>query len=303
MGLPGWLCFRIARHMLRTRKSGDAGANPASLRRADYETHRAETRQREFERYFSSIDLTGLDVLDFGCGHGGLSVFLATRGVRSLTGVDLAEDRIESAIALAKSRALPVQPRFLLASDDRTIDLPDESIDAILCFDVLEHVMEYEAIIREWRRVLRLDGRVLIHWVPWWNPYGPHINSLVPIPWSHMLFSERVLIDTCARVYELPEFVPKCWDLDEQGNRKPNKWQELKVLPGVNRLTIRRFEKICRRVGLWFERAQIVGFGGSRTARSTRVLTHVPGLREFFTSHTVYELRRAPETSAPGTDA
>ena len=229
MGLPGWLCFRIARHMLRTRKSGDAGANPASLRRADYETHRAETLQREFERYFSSIDLTGLDVLDFGCGHGGLSVFLATRGVRSLTGVDLAEDRIESAIALAKSRALPVQPRFLLASDDRTIDLPDESIDAILCFDVLEHVMEYEAIIREWRRVLRLDGRVLIHWVPWWNPYGPHINSLVPIPWSHMLFSERVLIDTCARVYELPEFVPKCWDLDEQGNRKPNKWQELKV--------------------------------------------------------------------------
>ena len=303
MGLPGWLCFRIARHMLRTRKSGDAGANPASLRRADYETHRAETLQREFERYFSSIDLTGLDVLDFGCGHGGLSVFLATRGVRSLTGVDLAEDRIESAIALAKSRALPVQPRFLLASDDRTIDLPDESIDAILCFDVLEHVMEYEAIIREWRRVLRLDGRVLIHWVPWWNPYGPHINSLVPIPWSHMLFSERVLIDTCARIYELPEFVPKCWDLDEQGNRKPNKWQELKVLPGVNRLTIRRFEKICRQVGLSIERAQIVGFGGSRTARSTRVLTHVPGLREFFTSHTVYELRRAPETSATGTDA
>ncbi len=296
MGLPNWLCFRIARHMIRTRKSGDAGANPASLRRADYEEHRAQTLRKEFEKYFGSIDLTGLDALDFGCGHGGLSVFLAGRGVRSVTGVDLAEDRIASASALAKSRELPVQPRFLLASDGRTINLPDESVDAILCFDVLEHVIEYEAIIREWRRVLRAGGRVLIHWVSWWNPYGPHINSLVPIPWSHVLFSERVLIDTCARIYDLPEFVPKHWDLDENGNKKANKWHTLNQLPGLNRLTIRRFEKTCRRAEWLFERAQIVGFGGSRAARCTRVLTRLPWLREFFTSHVVYVLRKPPTT-------
>lgn len=292
MGLPGWLCFRIARHMIRTRKSGDAGANPASLRRADYEQHRAQTLRREFEQYFDSIDLTALDVLDFGCGHGGLSVFLAGRGVRSVTGVDLAEDRIESAIALAESRELPVQPRFLLTRDSRTINLPDESLDAVLCFDVLEHVMQYEAVVREWLRVLRDDGRVLIHWVPWWNPYGPHINSLVPIPWSHVLFSERVLIETCARIYDLPEFVPKHWDLDQNGNKKANKWRKLNELPDVNRLTISRFEKTCRRSGFLFERAQVVGFGGSRAARFTRVLTCLPWLREFFTSHVVYVLRK-----------
>ena len=290
MGLPAWLCFRIARAMLRTRKPGDAGANPASYCRADYEVHRQEVLRDEFEKYFNDFDPTGLDILDFGCGHGGLSTLLADMGARSVTGIDLVPDRIDSANALVAQRDPAVRPRFLVAGDERTIDLPDASIDAILCFDVLEHVMEYEDIIREWWRVLRRNGRVLIHWVPWFNPYGPHINSLVPIPWSHVLFSEQVLIDTCARIYDLPEFVSKHWDLDENGNKKPNKWRQLKELPGVNRLTIGRFEAISRRVGFKLERRRIVGFGGSWKSRSTRLLTRLPLLREYFVSHTVYEL-------------
>ncbi len=278
MGLPGWLCFRIARRMIRARRPGDAGANPASLRKADYEEHRAATLVKEYKTYFRSTDLTNLDVLDFGCGHGGLCTYLANLGARGVTGIDLDSDRIESAKARARSLELAVQPRFLTASNEHAIDLPDDSVDVILCFDVLEHVMEYETIIREWSHVLRPGGRVLIHWVPWFNPYGPHINSLAPIPWAHVFFSERVLIDTCARIYDSPEFVPKHWDLDENGNKKPNKWRELDELPQVNRLTIARFERICRRVGLTIERAEMVGFGGSRAARCTRIFTRVPGL-------------------------
>jgi len=291
MGLPEWLCFRIARHMIRNRKPGHAGANPASYCRTDYEDHRGQTLRNEFDKYFSSINLTGLNVLDFGCGHGGLCAHVARKGAADVVGVDLVEDRIASARAMAEESKLPVKPRFILARDERSIELPDDSIDVIMCFDVLEHVMEYEAIIAEWRRILRPGGRVLIHWVPWWNPYGPHINSLVSIPWSHVFFSERTLLNTCARIYDLPEFVPKHWDLDETGRKKPNKWRVLQELPEVNRLSIRRFEKVCARARLTIERRRIVGFGGA-AARLTRALTHIPGLREFFTSHTIYELRK-----------
>ena len=290
-----WLCYRLALHMLRRRKPGDAGANPASYRREDYEEHRARTLEQEFDKYFSTVDLHGLDVLDFGCGHGGLAAYVARRGVRSVTGMDLAADRIASAETRVRSMDLPVKPRFIVAADERTIPLESGSVDAILCFDVLEHVMAYEAIVREWRRVLRPNGRVLIHWVPWWNPYGPHINSLVPIPWSHVLFSERVLINTCARIYDLPDFVPKHWDLDEQGRKKPNKWRVLKELPEVNRLTIRQFERTARAIGFELIRRQIVGFGG-RAGRWTRGLTSVPWINELFTSHTVYKLLK-PETA------
>jgi len=283
--------------MLRHRRPGDAGSNPASLRQVDYQAWRAATLRDHYERYFAQVDLTGRDVLDFGCGDGGLSLHVAAKGVRSITGIDLKAELIDAARARAATLRPAAQPRFVAASDQRSIDLPDANLDVILCFDVLEHILEYEAIVREWVRVLRPGGRVLILWVPWLHPYGPHINSLVPIPWAHVLFSQRVLLDTCARVYDLPEFEPKLWDLDEHGRKKPNKWRELDRLPAVNRLTIRRFERLCREVGLAIERAQYRGFGGGALAWCTHALTRVPGVRELFTSHTVYELRKPPRAS------
>lgn len=291
MRLPEWLCFHLARYMRRKRNPGDAGDNPASYCAADYEEHRSQVLRDELDEYFSSMNLSGLDVLDFGCGHGGLCAHVARKGAAGVVGVDLVADLIASAREMAERTELPIKPQFILADDERTIDVPHESIDVILCFGVLEHVMEYEAIIAEWRRILRAGGRVLIHWVPWWNPYGPHIESLVPIPWPHVFFAEQTLLNTCARMYDSPDFVPKHWDLDEAGRTKPNKWRVLKELPELNRLSIRRFEKTCSRTGLTIERRRIIGFGGA-AARFTRVLTRIPAVRELFTSHTVYELRK-----------
>lgn len=56
--------------------------------------------------------------------------------------------------------------------------------------------------------------------MPWWNPYGAHIESVVPLPWPHVFFSERVLLKTCSRVYAMPEFRPRKWDVDENRDEK-----------------------------------------------------------------------------------
>jgi hypothetical protein len=114
-----------------------------------------------------------------------------------------------------------------------------------------------------------------------------------------VLFSERVLTRTCARIYDLPEFTPRLWDLDEHGGKKPNKWHRLDRLPEVNRLTIHAFERACRRVGLRIARREIAGFGGSAASRLTRVLTRVPGVREFFSAYVIYELTPASAVGAP----
>jgi hypothetical protein len=135
---------------------------------------------------------------------------------------------------------------------------------------------------------------VLIWWCPWYHPYGHHIESLVPLPWIHAVFPERVLTRTCARIYDLPEFEPRIWDLDERGRKKPNKWRALRRLPDVNRLTIGRFERECDAAGFRIARRRVTGFGGSRAAKLTRVLTGLPGLREFFSAHVTYELRIEP---------
>jgi SAM-dependent methyltransferase len=290
MGLAAEVCFRLARHRLRTRTAADAGGNPATLDEQAYMAWRSRVLSAQLAHDFS-IRLAGLDVLDFGCGAGALSFVAARLGARSVIGIDVAPRLIQLAHEALAQEQPPVRPRFMASRCPTTIDLPDASIDAILCFDTLEHIADYRAVMREWRRVLRAGGRVLIWWSPWYHPYGHHIESLVPLPWAHVVFAEPALTRTCARIFDLDEFVPRVWDLDEEGRKKPNKWTDLTELPDVNRLTIRRFERACKPAGLRIEQRRIAGFGGTRAARLTRVLTRVPGLREFFTAHVTYELR------------
>jgi SAM-dependent methyltransferase len=299
MSLAQTLCFKLSKRMVLARRLGEAGENPATFDPGVYHGWRVKELQKQFTDHFDAAEMVGRDVLDFGCGSGALSLQASEAGAVSVTGIDLCASLIEQAKALCRCCKRERRPVFIVASDPKKIELPDDSFDIILCFDVLEHIIDYREIIPEWRRVLRANGRIFIWWVPWLNPYGHHIESLVPLPWAHVFFSDRVLIDTCARIYDLPEFKPRMWDLDDEGNKKPNKWRELASLPDLNRLTISRFEEICRRVGLNIERREVVGFGGSRAARLTRGLTRFPVLRELFCSRVIYSLRKSGEEDSP----
>jgi hypothetical protein len=95
----------------------------------------------------------------------------------------------------------------------------------------------------------------------------------------------------------MAEFRPRIWDTDATGQKKPNKWMTMNRLPEVNRLTMARFEKLCRDYGLRVEKRVIGGFGGSFLARMTRAFLHVPYLREGFTSCAVYTLRKGEATA------
>lgn len=292
MGLTTAICFRLAKRRLLTPQPGAAGEHPASFDARAYHDWRADELRQQFLEHFALTEVAGKDVLDFGCGSGALSLLVSEAGARSVTGIDLNAALIAQAESWCAARAPSNPPRFITARDTRSIALPDETCDLILCFDVLEHVLDYEAILAEWRRVLRRGGQIFIWWVPWLNPYGHHIESLVPLPWAHVFFSERVLLETCARIYDLPEFRPRWWDLDEQGRKRPNKWRQLQQLPDLNRLTIAQFEKRVRANGLRVERREVYGFGRAGLAGLARGLVRLPVLREYCCSRVIYRLRK-----------
>lgn len=293
MSIAGEVLFYVAKRRVLAREPGSVGENAATFDRRSYSDWRQAQLEKQFRDHFADAELAGRDVLDFGCGEGGLSRLAAHADARSVIGIDLSEDRIAAARRETSRAALPRPPSFVVPESAERIPLPDASRDVILCFDVLEHVMSYQAIIREWHRVLRPGGTVLIWWIPWWHPYGPHIESLVPVPWAHVLCSDRELIQTCARIYDLPEFRPRIWDLDEAGRKKPNKWQTLQALPEVNRLTMREFESLSRDAGLQISSRRLTGFGSSTAAKLSHPFLAVPYLREFFTSCVTYRLRKA----------
>ena len=101
----------------------------------------------------------GLRVLDFGAGSCWASRLLTQMGCEVI-----ALDPSASALQLGRElyARQPVagerpEPQFLVF-DGRRIELPDESVDRILCFDAFHHVPNPSEVLAEMGRVLKQGG-------------------------------------------------------------------------------------------------------------------------------------------------
>ncbi len=98
----------------------------------------------------------GARVLDVACGAGLIALPLAEAGYR-VDGVDLSEPSLDA----ARQRA-PDTATFRLG-DATALDADDASYDAVLLFDMLEHVEDPAAVVAEAGRVVRPGGVVLFN--------------------------------------------------------------------------------------------------------------------------------------------
>jgi len=109
--------------------------------------------------YFTPIvgDWRGKSVLDLGCGGGFMSEALAQRGAHVI-GVDPSAPAIAIAKNHAEATGLSVDYRV---GAGESLPVADNSLDIVLCVDVLEHVRDLDAVISEIRRVLKPGGLFL----------------------------------------------------------------------------------------------------------------------------------------------
>lgn len=102
---------------------------------------------------------SGQRVVDFGCGPGMLSLELARRigHAGRVHAVDLNELFLERAREHASQAGLLDRLSFHQTKDDR-IPLPDQSVDRVICKNVLEYVEDVVATLADFRRVLAPGG-------------------------------------------------------------------------------------------------------------------------------------------------
>lgn len=112
----------------------------------------------EVDRVVEGLPLTGKDVLDIGCGSGGITLHLvAKHGAASAIGFDVELPVVEAARRRAEAQGLAERVSFVQAPPGR-LPFADASFDVVFSKDALLHVPDKDALFAEIFRVLKPGG-------------------------------------------------------------------------------------------------------------------------------------------------
>jgi 2-polyprenyl-6-hydroxyphenyl methylase / 3-demethylubiquinone-9 3-methyltransferase len=118
-----------------------------------------EAIAERFDRSATALDgLTGLSIVDIGCGAGLLSEPLARLGA-SVTGVDAAEATIEAARGHAGLSDLAIDYRCTSAE---ALAEASARFDLVLAMEIIEHVQDPQAFVATLARLARPGGLVIL---------------------------------------------------------------------------------------------------------------------------------------------
>lgn len=166
----------------------------------------------QYRRLYSLVRAcmpAGARVLDWGCGNGHFSFFLARQGA-SVTSYSFDPQPVIFDLLTPVERA---RITFVRGSggDPHSLPFPDASFDCVFSIGVLEHVRETGgtelASLREIHRVLRSQGRFVCYHLPNRYSYIEALNRLVHgpldptmrIPWKYhkYRFTQREIRALC----------------------------------------------------------------------------------------------------------
>jgi ubiquinone/menaquinone biosynthesis C-methylase UbiE len=124
-------------------------------------------RKRPFEQLIPYPELSNMDVLEIGVGHGTHAQLVAPH-CRSFTGIDLTEAAYKA--VSKRFQVFGIDGR-ILQMDAEEMPFPDGHFDYIWSWGVIHHSADTSRILKHMHRVLRQDGRatVMVYHRNWWN--------------------------------------------------------------------------------------------------------------------------------------
>jgi len=116
----------------------------------------------EYERLLAWLALGADDhALEIASGSGGPALFLARLTGCRVTGIDANELGVATASKMAEGSVEAQRVRFKVADANADLPFADETFDALICIDSMNHFPDRLAVFREWHRVLRGGRRAL----------------------------------------------------------------------------------------------------------------------------------------------
>jgi ubiquinone/menaquinone biosynthesis C-methylase UbiE len=229
------------------------------------------------------IDFLDKDILEIGCGHGGISTFMATNMAKSVKAIDLNTTNLAIAEKFKKmveekigvDKGLNVEYIEMNAYE---MTFEPESFDIVIADNVFEHFMEPAKVMDQVKRILRPGGILFVPAFPSiYSKHGLHLKHGLKIPWANVFFSEKTICNVMVRLAEenkdLYKIYPGLVD-------KPTKVKDIRAYKDLNGITIKKFKQIAINSGYeiqWFN----VSVPGKHIFQFLfRYVHRIPGLKD-----------------------
>ncbi|XP_069124422.1 ubiquinone biosynthesis O-methyltransferase, mitochondrial-like [Argopecten irradians] len=110
----------------------------------------------------TALPLTGMQILDVGCGGGILTEPLARLGAQMI-GVDMVQDNIKTAQAhLVDDPSIRARVKYIQATVEDLVGSEERKFDAVVASEVVEHVADLESFLSSSCLLLKPGGSLFI---------------------------------------------------------------------------------------------------------------------------------------------
>jgi SAM-dependent methyltransferase len=202
-----------------------------------------------------ALILAGREVLDLGCGYGGRTVYYAQRcAAARVTGLEVSQGVVDRCREFAEAEGCS-NVLFNLGVAE-SLPYEDGAFDVVTSFDVLEHVSDPFAALRETARVLRPGGRAYLVYPTYLGARSSHLDYVTRVPALHRVFDPDVIVSV---VNSILMEDPARFGIARQPTPTISALG-VRTLPTLNGLTLTDAEAAIAGAGLVMERRRLAPF-------------------------------------------
>jgi ubiquinone/menaquinone biosynthesis C-methylase UbiE len=225
------------------------------------------------------VEVMDKDIVEIGCGQGGICLFMAMNGANSVIGIDVSDEVLHTAETIKgkfieKGFVRPNQVRFEKSFAEK-LDIPDESIDLVIADNVFEHVTDIELTLKECKRILKKNGILHIPGYPSiLSKFGPHLKYGTKIPWLHIFFTEKAICEAVyLRAIKYPEL--KLFEYYGGLDKQPKTFRDVRPYKDLSYITNKKMKAAISKIGF-----KIEAFGCSRPLWATLLVKIFPIIKK-----------------------